>query len=239
MAGSGKRKKNAEWTEVDDELFTNLRNAVREFLKSKLSSGEIPDPEHGLYVLGCFVLFDWDASRVSLYHITEDKYQSRIESKPKEKANYYRWSMVEYGTEFICHKELIAIWDAYDIDSIDEESQELAIDEFKGRTQFALIQALKDVERTGLLGISESREKLTLLSGGTNNEESLDYQSLTISVNSLNSAAIADQFIENWMKLIGVEGDAADWVSGLTRLINGKRVKVNKTTLGRLLSKKK
>lgn len=234
MFGFEKRKKNDEVPEVDNELFLDLRRAVREDLKAKLSSGEIPDPEHGLYGLGCFLLFDWDSSLVSLYFMTEEEFRSKVQSK--EKAHYYRWGMVEYGTEFICDQELKAIWKEYDVHSLDEDIQGSAIDEFKGRTQFALIQALKDLERTGFLGKPEFRNKLTLLSGGTDNEEIPDDGSLTISVQALNSAAIANQFIVDWMKYRGIEGNAADWSSRVTTVVDGNHVKVSETTLGRLLS---
>lgn len=239
MFGFGKRKKNDEVPEVDNELFLNLRRAVREDLKAKLSSGEISDPEHGLYCLACFLLFDWDSSLVSLYFMTEEEFRAKVQSKPKEKARYDRWGMVEYGTEFICDEELKAIWKEYDVRSLDEDIQGSAIDEFKGRTQFTLIQALKDLERTGALGKPEFRNKLTLLSGGTDNEEIPDDGSLALSVKALNSTAIADQFIVEWMKYRGIEGNAADWSSRVTTVVDGNHVKVSETTLGRLLSRKK
>jgi hypothetical protein len=231
MFGFGKRKKD-EVPEVDNELFLDLRRAVREDLKARLSSGEIPGPEQGLYCLACFLLFDWDSSLVGLYSITEKEYRSLVQSKPKEKAQIYRWCMVEYGTEFICDEELKAIWKAYDVRSLDDDTQWLAIDEFEGRTQFALIQALKDLERTGVLGEPEFRDKLTLLSGETDNEEIPDDGSLILSVRALNSKPIANQFIGDWMKLRGFEGTAADWSRDIL-------VKASETTFGRLLSQKK
>jgi hypothetical protein len=239
MVGFGKGKKTDEVPEIDPELFSKLRRAVGDVLTSKLSSGKISDPEHGLYLLGVFVLFDWDSSTVSLYHITEDKLRVAYELEKAGTGALYRWSMVEHGTEFICATELSAIWQACGVDELDDEIQELAIEDFEGCSQFAVIQALQEVKKTRLMKSPESRDKLTLLAGGMNNEERPDNISLTICVGALNSESVANRFINDWMKLKGIKGTPAEWKGGLTTMINGRRVKAGKTTLARLVSKEK
>ena len=220
MFGFGKGKSNKKVPEIDPDLFNNLRRAVRTLIKDRLASGEIPKPENGLYVLGCFVMFDWDSSNVCLYWSTEEQCRLRNEklsaSKWTDEEKHrlrpcYRWSPAEFGVEFICLDELESILTEYHISELDESIQDQTIEDFKARTQLAVIKALQDLVRTGAFGSPESRAKLTLLSGEMGNEEDIDETSLILSVRALNTPELANAFFGEWITISLTKDSVLMW----------------------------